>query len=365
MKAKKIKIKVLYEGKNITEDITNSLISFNYTDKMERQSDELEIKVHDADLKWRNEWYPEKGAKITAWIGYDDIEVLCGVFQIDKVNVSGPPAEFSFSCLAVGIKNTLRTKKSAAFENLSLKQLAEKVAKNNGLQIVGKIEAIKLIRISQNRETDLNFLRRIADEFGYIFNVRDDKLIFSNILDTSKKGAVAIIDEKDLISYDMEDSTAHTYKQVKFVHHNPTENKVFTSSETSKNVNSIYNQDKIEHEEVVKNDVLELRTKAETGQQAKVKAQVALYRANSLQMSGNITIEGNPMLVAGNNIELTGLGVHSGIYNIEESRHSIDKSGGYTTSLELKRVGYIDFVRHKSTKKRKRKPVVYDLKVTT
>lgn len=363
MQAKRVKIKVLYEGKNITEDVTRNLISLTYTDKMEGQCDELEIRVEDTDGKWRNEWYPEKGAKITAYIGYDDALVLCGTFEIDKVNVSGPPAELTFSCLSAGITKSLRTKNSQAFENITLKQLAEKVAKANGLKLVGTIQDIKLLRVTQNRETDLGFLKRIADEYGYIFNVRDSQLIFSNILDTNKRNAVRTIDMKDLISYDMEDTTAHTFKEAKLVHHNPNTKKVVKGSNDAIKVDKLYNKDGVSYTQIRKSDTLEIRTKAETGQQAEIKSQVYLYRANSKQMKGNLSLEGNPLLVAGNNIELTGLGIQSGVYNIEQSTHTVDKSGGYTTSLEVKRVGFVDFVKHKSTKKKK-KPKTYDLKVT-
>jgi hypothetical protein len=45
--------------------------------------------------------------------------------------------------------------------------------------------------------------------------------------------------------------------------------------------------------------------------------------------------------VSGNNIELRGLGVNSGVYHIETSKHSITPGGGYITSIELKKVGEI------------------------
>jgi len=42
--------------------------------------------------------------------------------------------------------------------------------------------------------------------------------------------------------------------------------------------------------------------------------------------------------LAGNNIELTGIGKLSGIWNILSAGHSITSSEGYTTTCELKRI---------------------------
>jgi len=46
---------------------------------------------------------------------------------------------------------------------------------------------------------------------------------------------------------------------------------------------------------------------------------------------------GNPYLVAGLNIELKGLYHLSGKYHITQARHSIDRTSGYKTELEVEK----------------------------
>ena len=45
-----------------------------------------------------------------------------------------------------------------------------------------------------------------------------------------------------------------------------------------------------------------------------------------------------PGLVAGINVELAGFGQLSGTWQVAKSVHRIDRSGGYVTELELRRV---------------------------
>lgn len=51
-----------------------------------------------------------------------------------------------------------------------------------------------------------------------------------------------------------------------------------------------------------------------------------------------LTLIGNPKLVAGNTVQLEDCGRLSGKYLIESARHRRDRSSGYTTELEVKRV---------------------------
>ena len=51
---------------------------------------------------------------------------------------------------------------------------------------------------------------------------------------------------------------------------------------------------------------------------------------------------GDPKLVAGNTVMLTGMGMFSGKYLIKSARHSYTKSQGYTTQLEVKMIEFIE-----------------------
>lgn len=94
-------------------------------------------------------------------------------------------------------------------------------------------------------------------------------------------------------------------------------------------------------------DVLEIKSRVENKQQAEAKAKSALHKTNSQECTGSMSMPGNTLIVAGNNFELTGMGTLSGINHIISSKHTIDKSGGYITTCEVKRISKIDASKHK------------------
>lgn len=344
MTVREPKFKITYSGKNITEDITRYLIDVTYTDHAEGESDEVELRMEDTDGLWRGDWYPTKGEKLTLEIGYDDFLMPCGTFEVDEIELGGAPDEITIRALASPINGKLRTKNSAAYENQTLKQIASTIAGKNGLSVTGEIEDVRFARVTQNRETDLGFLKRISYDYGHVFSVRDKKLIFTTIYKLEEGSSVKEIDRTDLRSYSIRDKTAQSFKDAKVKYHNPAEKKVIDAS-----------KDKTEAKEITKGDTLFMTTKAENKQQAEQKAKAALHRANSRQQEGTINLEGQPLLVAGNNFELTGLGQLSGKFHIVKSTHKISRGGGYTTSCEIKRVGYIEVKKQASKKPKKEK----------
>ncbi|HIE59288.1 MAG TPA: hypothetical protein EYP82_05035 [Hydrogenothermaceae bacterium] len=60
-----------------------------------------------------------------------------------------------------------------------------------------------------------------------------------------------------------------------------------------------------------------------------------LKQKNKFKQSGSITVEGNPLLVAGATIELDLGDKFSGKYFIESSTHTIGQQG-YTTTLQIR-----------------------------
>jgi hypothetical protein len=55
-------IKIEYDGKDITNSLSNSVINLQYVDKASNEADELTINCHDRDAHWHNDWYPKASA---------------------------------------------------------------------------------------------------------------------------------------------------------------------------------------------------------------------------------------------------------------------------------------------------------------
>jgi phage protein D len=53
-------VRVSYDGKDITEALTASVLEFTYSDKASKESDEITLKCHDRENNWIGDWYPKK-----------------------------------------------------------------------------------------------------------------------------------------------------------------------------------------------------------------------------------------------------------------------------------------------------------------
>lgn len=322
---------VFYEGRNISADLRSSLLSLTYSDKVAGESDEIQLTVEDSAGLWRNAWLPTKGDRLDVSIGFVEYLFPCGVFEIDEIEISGPPDVVNIRGLAAGITQAVRTRRSYSHERKSLSQIAGTIAKEHGLTVSGTIDRDVLIdRRSQNRETDLGFLHRLSKEFGYVFSVRGTQLVFSSIYELESASSVAELHRSDLIRYNLKDTSSAVYKSAKVKYHDPNSQELVEASV----------DDETGFETT--GDVLTIFDKAENRQQAEQKARAALHLSNTRSQEGTISIPGNPLILAGVNFDLTGLGRLSGVYHVKSSTHSMTPSGGYTTEAEIKKVSTID-----------------------
>lgn len=328
--------KVTYNSKDITADISSCLISLDYTDEVAGQSDEFNITLEDTDGLWKYEWYPEKGADLEAWITVDEQTLHCGIFQIDEVVASGSKSagdSITIKALAAGIKEGVRTIKSYAHENKTLREVAATIANKYQFKIIGIIPNIVLGRQTQHRETDLHYLARLSAEFGIQFSVRNKTMVFTSIFDLENAQAVISFKKNNLTEYNLKDKTADTYLQATSSHFTPKGKKKITMKTEYGTISKTIS--------TPKHDFLEIKTRTENVEQAELVSKAALYRANSLQQEGTILIPGSPLVVSGINIEMQELGMFSGIWHTTKSHHQVSKAEGYITNAELKRVNTI------------------------
>ncbi|MEI8390466.1 MAG: Cro/Cl family transcriptional regulator [bacterium] len=313
--------KIEYENKDITASIAPSVLSVTYSDFEHGQSDEVEIQLEDKEHLWKSSWYPVKGDTLKLNIGYENEKLLnCGSFEIDEMEFSAPPDTINLKALAANIKKALRQNNSVAYENKTLLQIGQEIANKHNLKLVGNVKDIKIKRITQNNKRDLEFLKNLAEEYGYIFKVSDNKLTFYEIAKLKSQSPALIINRKDIISYNFKDKTHDQYKSCEVSYHDPKSKKTVTSNIQGNSARA---------------DTLKLNTRCENKEQAILKATAAMNKNSSLE--GTITLMGNPHLVAGLNIEIKGFYKLSGKYHIKSAKHTIDRSSGYKTELEAEK----------------------------
>ena len=62
--------KLEYNHKNITEDVSDYVVTIEYSDYEQGQSDEITITFEDAEGLWNGAWIPSKGDALRLYIGY-------------------------------------------------------------------------------------------------------------------------------------------------------------------------------------------------------------------------------------------------------------------------------------------------------
>lgn len=317
---------LLYGQKDVTSDIAKNALSVTYTDKLRGESDEVEIELEDTDGRWRSVWYPQKGDVITLKMGYVGTKLLpCGDFQIDELQLEGPPDVVSIRGLASGITQELRTKRSKAFENQTLRQIASQVARANGLQVTGTIADLKMERVTQNQESDLAFLKRLAEAYGYAFSVRGQQLVFHDLADLDAGASVLKLSRSDIKRLSLKDKSHAVYRACQVSYFDPKTQRLIQHTETNPGVAS--------------GDVLKLDERCESRAHAEARAKAALRQSRGGNVEGTLTVVGDQRLVSGNNIQLDGLGRYDGLYQIRLAKHSTQRGAGYSVEVEVSRVG--------------------------
>jgi uncharacterized protein len=262
-------------------------------------------------------------------IGYENgVMVPCGDFEIDEpeANLSRNGDTFSFRGVSAPVTKSLRTRKTRGFENQSLKDIANKVAGEHGLSVVGKPPTMQFERVTQRRERDLEFLSRMGESYGCYFTVKGKQLCFDQRRHVHGRDPCWVIaaHSDDYISAALKRASHKTYSKAKAS---------YFEGQKKKNIEVEKQDGKVKN-----GDTLRIDDRVENQGQADARTASDLERENMKRQTGTIDAPGQPLWLAGQTIMLDGgFGTWAGKYVIKQSRHNITR-GGYTTSIEINAV---------------------------
>jgi phage protein D len=317
-----------YEGVNITADISHMVLSISYVDELGGRSGELEIELEDRERRWQGPWFPQQGDIVTLLIGYSgELLLPCGDFQVDDLELEGPPDVFHLRCLPAWITPALRTRNSFGYENVTLLQIATTVAARHGMSVVGAPSELDVsyLRITQKQETDVEFLRRVAAEHNYDFTVRGAQMVFYARADLEAQPAVLTLSRHDVERFGFRSKTHLIYQQAQTAYFDPYGKQLFTQIAQATPA-------------VAAGDTLKVVARCENGQQALERASAALHETNRFLVTCRLVAPGTTLLVAGNNVALSGWGEMDGTYMIERAQHRLSRTAGYVTETDLRMV---------------------------
>lgn len=345
-------------GTDVSSDISADLLSFDYTDVEKDESDEVSITVMDKDGRWAGSWRPEGGELVTAVIrkGTTDGFVIgalpCGTFHIDSMRVSGAPRVFQFRAVSIPLNKPIRRRaKTRAWEKTDLRSIASTIAGESGLTLLydSEDDPPHYDRADQDRESDLKFLSRLANDCGVSVKVSDDKLVLFDQKSYEKKPPVKtiILGSSDVLSWDFSTEQSQKYRSVTVSYRDPKLKKKGTAAgyydADFENVsvkgrrNPAVNSYTYTDESIEDGQEFTIKRRAKSVAEAERIARAKLRQLNARAVTGSISMVGDTDLVAGVVIAVSGFGSFDGNFIIERATHSVSYNG-YVTSLSLRRV---------------------------
>src|SRR5690348_6356423 len=296
---------VNYQGVNITGEISRMVTSISYVDYLSDLSGEAEAVVEDHDRRWQGAWSPSLGDHLNLMIGYHGAALLpCGDFQVDELELHGPPDRFTLRCLATYITPAMRTANSAGYENRTLLEIAQTIAGKYGLSTVSAPDVVDVsfARVTQKQESDLVFLRRLATEHGYDFTVRGTVMVFYVRSTLEQTPAVGTLKRSDVVQFEFRRRTHRIYRGAQVTYHDPLTRKLISAAAIDGTAAGA--------------DELKIAARCENGQQASIKAEAALRAHNIHSIEAMVVAPGATIFAAGSNLLLGDFGEFDGTYLI-------------------------------------------------
>ncbi|MDD7908644.1 contractile injection system protein, VgrG/Pvc8 family [Pseudovibrio exalbescens] len=323
-------LSLLINGTEVAANLAPHLLEFAWTDHLHGAADEVAVTLRDDAGLWRGPLRPEHGDKVVASIGYVGFPPMpCGNFEVDVPEASGARLNdrVSFRATSAYFSEEQRTRKSKAFENTTLKKVISEIAMELGYAVSGKIEEIPFQYKRQRRERSLQFLRRLSEDYGYFFTIKDKQLVFHKRKELEDRAPVHLFDLVDgtsIIRWRAKDQTAQTFGKAKVSYHHSQKKKLITGE--------------AEDPSVASGDTLTIDERVEDEEEAKKIAEARLAKANEDGLTASVILVGNPLLIAGQVVALgSTFGKYAALYLVHKAVHRI-KRGSYTTELELKAI---------------------------
>jgi len=361
IQSRRAEVEIVYEGVNITKDIAPFLLSFRYTDNGTGKADDIRITLQDKEGKWRNPWMPVDGDKITAnivlyhWEKQGVVQrVKCGTFYVDSLDYSGPPDTISIGAVSYPIAGGLkREKKTKAWEKVTFKQIASRIATAAKLKLIFETADVKYDRMDQTEQSDIAFLAQLAEKESSSVKVTNDAIVIYDDYKFENTKPVREIERsksdikkysfqrnfdgvgyaKCIISYTKTVTTKKKKKETDDLNEQSTVFQTNATSKSKKRTVTITGSYTIPGKS---GPTLKLQERVESTAEAIRRARNELRNRNKEAQKANFTLVGDPKLVQGVTVEVFKFGKFNGKYFIETVSHSIGSSG-YETSIQCRK----------------------------
>lgn len=257
-----------------------------------------------------------------------DLTLDMGTFEIDSVDMSGPPDKVTVKSTSIPYTSKLRMeKKNKAWEKISLKGIGQEIAGKNGLKLMYEAsENPTYKRKEQVQTSDIKFLQNLCHAAGMALKVTTLTIVIYDAAEYDKKPAVRTFKKGsgDIISYKMGTKltdTAYTSCHVSYTDPDSKETIEYTYTPDSKTGTG---------------QTLEVNEKVNSKAEAIRLAKKRLREKNTQEYTASLKVVGDVSLVAGITVKLKGFQQFDKKYKVTQAKHNL--LDGYTVDLSLKQV---------------------------
>ena len=178
---------------DITAAITDRLLSLTLADRAGMKSDTLTLRLDDRFLLLQNRHtahpvhnrdgqieLPRKGAELSVSLGYEQKPVKMGLYIVDELELSAPPATLTIRAKAANMRSSLKAHKTRAFNEMTLGKLVAVIAAEHGLEprVGDALARIRLAHLDQTEESDLHLLTRLGKHYDALAKPAGGYLLF-------------------------------------------------------------------------------------------------------------------------------------------------------------------------------------------
>lgn len=348
---KEPQITLLYEGQAFSAQLAPFVGSLTYVDHLGgEEPDAIEVELQDRQRLFQGPLYPRRGAALAFAFGFgpdDPFESGQG-FEIDEIEVNGPPDTVRMRALGNVPSSRMHDRVSYAWKGVTLEQIARSIAARHGLAVTVDAD-IQLGRITQTDESDLAFLKRLAKDYGLVCSLKGNgksepaALVILKAEALEQRAPVYILGRSSLTRWRFRDKITPGSRG-SYTRYFDSELKELVEFEVKVDPDQVWDG-------LLKRKVpglwgrsQQVRTLHRAPRPSlQVHAKRALRSSKSFEHEATLTMPGQVRIRAGVTVELPvdgvdGWGALGGRYLVYHSRHRLEVQGGYTTECTVRKV---------------------------
>jgi len=310
---------IIYEGKDVTNDLSDLVERIEFTDCLEGRAGSLSITFADHEQNFLKAWMPLAGDTMQVYLGVEGSALLdTQTFWVDEFSMSGSRggSRCVIKSLSTSPKNIVTTPKRSSASQ-SLQTLANTVASQLGLTLKGNVSGNV---VGNQNAANLQYLMQQCHRNGYILKVEGGNLVAYEYSKLRNSNSLKI-SLNDVVDWDYESKAEGRFAKCEVRWYDAQKKKLYSGVANAGGGGStatIYEQ-------------------VDSNEDAAKRAAKWLENRAKKEIDIRLRLAGDVRLLAGVAVELTDAGNINGKYVIKEARHQIDRDVLFETEITLQK----------------------------